>query len=90
MNRIPAYESGNPDGMLVWFAEMSNRGLLFHPEDDPANIIRIDGGEQLFSDGEADEIRRIIGRMDSEHGHEAMIDACYPVFMRAVGQRLDA
>lgn len=88
-SRIPAYDSANPDGMLKWFAEMSVRGLLFHPEDDPAEIEQIDTGERTFSDAEADRVRVILGKMFAEHGDET-ISACYPVFMRAVGQRLDA
>ena len=88
-NRIPAYDSVNPDGMQIWFAEMSVRGLLFHPEEDPAEIIRIGTWERSFTDSEADQIRGILGSMFAEHGDET-ISACYPIFMRAVGQRLDA
>lgn len=88
-NRIPAYDSANPDGMQIWFAEMSVRGLLFHPEEDPAEIIRVGTWERSFTDSEADQIRGILGCMFSEHGDET-ISACYPIFMRATGQRLDA
>lgn len=88
-NRIPAYDLANPDGMQIWFAEMSVRGLLFHPEEDPAEIIRIGTWERSFTDSEADQIRGILGSMFAEHGDET-ISACYPIFMRAVGQRLDA
>lgn len=87
--RIPAYDSANPDGMLTWFAEMSVRGLLFHPEEDPAGIVRIGTWERVFTDAEAERIRGILGSMFEKHGDET-INACYPVFMRAVGQRLDA
>lgn len=88
-NRIPAYDSANPDGMLMWFAEMSAGGMLFHPEEDPAEIVRIGTWERSFTDAEADRLRCILGSMFAEHGDET-ISACYPVFMRAVGQRLDA
>jgi hypothetical protein len=89
MNRIPTYDAINPDSMLLWFAEMSARDLLFHPEDDPASIVEISSGNRIFTDAEADQVRDILEGMQSTHG-EGMIDACYPVFMRAVGQRLDA
>jgi len=88
-SRIPAYDSINPSGMQMWFAEMSARGLLFHPEEDPAGIVRIGTWERCFTDSEADRIRGILDSMFSEHGDEA-INACYPIFMRAAGQRLDA
>jgi hypothetical protein len=87
--RIPAYDSANPDGMLTWFAEMSVRGLLFHPEDDPAKVLRTDTWERTFTDVEAEQVRGILGSMFARHGDET-ISACYPVFMRAVAQRLDA
>lgn len=88
-SRIPAYESGNADGMQMWFAEMSVRGLLFHPEEDPGQIIRTGTWERTFTDAEADQLRGILGSMFAEHGDET-INACYPIFMRAAGQRLDA
>lgn len=88
-SRIPAYDSASSDGMLTWFAEMSARGLLFHPEEDPAAILRIDTWERAFTDAEADQVRGILANMFAEHGDDT-ISACYPVFMRAVGQRLDA
>lgn len=88
-NRIPAYDSASPDGMLAWFAEMSSCGLLFHPEEDPAEIVRTGSWERTFTDSEADQVRAILASMFAEHGDET-ISACYPIFMRAVGQRLDA
>jgi hypothetical protein len=29
------------DGAVQWFTEMANHGLLFHPDDDPADIVVI-------------------------------------------------
>ncbi|MBS0461624.1 MAG: hypothetical protein JSS41_04025 [Proteobacteria bacterium] len=89
INRIPTYDTHAVDGMLSWFAEMSSRGLLFHPEDDPADIIDIATGECTFTHAEAGRVRGILGAMRAAHG-DAMIEVCYPVFMRAAGQRLDA
>lgn len=88
-SRIPAYDSASPDGMQMWFAEMSARGLLFHPEEDPASVVCIGTWERTFTDAEAAQIRGILGRMFDKYGDET-ISACYPIFMRAVGQRLDA
>lgn len=88
-SRIPAYDAASPDGMLFWFAEMSVRGLLFHPEEDPAEITCIETGERIFTDTEADSVRRILDSMFTAHG-DATISACYPIFMKAVGQQLDA
>lgn len=88
-SRIPAYDSAGPDGMLTWFAEMSARGLLFHPEEDPAEILCTDTWGRTFTDAEVDQVRGILASMFAEHGDDT-ISACYPVFMRATGQCLDA
>lgn len=84
-SRIPAHDRSNPDGMLIWFAEMSQRGLLFHPEESPESIIDIARGSRLFTDAECREIRHIMDDMFSEFGND-VIEACYPIFMRAAGQ----
>ena len=34
-SRIPDFADLTPDGMQFWFAEMSVRGLIFHPEEAP-------------------------------------------------------
>ena len=85
VSRIPAHDRNNPDGMLIWFAEMSQRGLLFHPEASPESIIDIASGSRLFTDAECREISRIVDGMFSEFG-DGVIDACYPIFMQAAGQ----
>ncbi len=88
-SRIPSYDGTNPNGMTLWFAELSARGLLFHPDDNPSDIISIATGKPTFTKTEADEARKILQAMFSEHGN-GTIEACYPVFMHACGQRLDA
>ncbi len=75
---------------MTWFAEMQNQSFLFHPEEDPAEIVTIPSGDRLFSEKEAVELRFVLGELDSVLGHEKMIEAAYPVFMHACGMRLDA
>lgn len=89
-SRIPTLHEASFDGALSWFAEMQNQQLLFHPEDDPADIVRIADNKPVFSDREAVEIRFVLDALDRQIGHEALMDAAYPVFMRASGFRLDA
>ena len=89
-SRIPTLREASFDGALSWFAEMQNQNLLFHPEDDPADIVRIADGERIFSDREATEVRFVLDALDKQLGHEALIEAAYPVFMKASGFRLDA
>lgn len=84
-SRIPAYDRSNADGMTIWFSEMSRRGLLFHPEDAPETVIRADDGSRVFTEAECAEVGGILSGMFAEHG-DGVIEACYPVFMRAAGQ----
>lgn len=89
-SRIPKLHDTTFDGALMWFSEMQCSKLLFHPEDDPADIIRISSGEQLFSADEVNELRFVLNELDEKLGHEKMIEAAYPIFMKAFGNRLDA
>ncbi len=88
-SRIPPLDSVSFDAALLWFAEMQHRGLLFHPDDDPTDMILIATGEKLFSDQEAEEARSAIDQLFATLG-EAVYEAAYPVMMNACGQRLDA
>ncbi len=89
-SRIPTLREATFDCALSWFAEMQNQQLLFHPEDDPADIVRIADGERVFSDREAAEVRFVLDTLDKQLGHEALMETAYPVFMRACSYRLDA
>ncbi len=89
-SRIPALREVSFDGALMWFSEMQCEGLLFHPEDDPADIIQIADGVPSFSKKEVEELRFLIEELDKELGHEKMISAAYPIFMNACGIQLDA
>lgn len=89
-SRMPTLREATFDGALSWFAEMQNQQLLFHPEDDPADIVRIADGEPVFSDREAAEVRFVLDALDKQLGHETLMEAAYPVLMKASGFRLDA
>lgn len=86
---IPALRNTSFDGMLVWFAKLSKRGLLFHVDDDPAEIIDTSTSKRVFSDKEAATLRAVIAKLFSKHGDD-VYEAEYPIFMKAVGIRLDA
>lgn len=88
-SRIPKLHDTTFDGALMWFSELQCNNLLFHPEDDPADIIRISNGEKLFSDKEVQELRLVMAELERAVGHEKVIEAAYPIFMRAFGNQLD-
>lgn len=88
-SRVPSFNEKNFDGMLVWFAEMSKRDLLFHPDDAPASIVDIQTSARFFSDEECRILNRIIEEMFDEFG-DSVYEAAYPVLMNRMGLPLDA
>ena len=89
-SRIPKLRDVSFDGALMWFSEMQTKDLLFHPEDDPSDIISVPEGGRTFSNDEVTELRFLLCELKSSLGYEKMVEAAYPVFMNAFGNRLDA
>ena len=88
ISRIPVFSDPSFDGMLNWFATMSVRELLFHPDDLPETISSIATGEPTFSATECDEVSAVLNEMFELHGDD-VYKAAYPVFMKRMGIRLD-
>lgn len=88
-DRIPDLATNTQDGMLFWFAEMSKRDLLFHPDDSPKDIIYIATNKPMFSPLECEKLENILSGMFNRFGEE-VYDAAYPVFMKRMGIQLDA
>ena len=88
-SRIPEFSDKSFDGMLMWFSEMQVRGLLFHPDDDPADIIRISDSTATFFAPEVKTARTILGEMFELHS-DNVYEAVYPIAMIAAGIQLDA
>lgn len=84
-SRIPKLTETSFDGALMWFFDMHAQGLLFHPEDDPANIFEISDNTKTFSDNEVSEVRIVLDELENNIGHGNVIEAAYPVFMHACG-----
>ena len=89
-SRIPKLNEFSYDGALMWFSEMKCKDLLFHPEDDPADIFLFSDGSRMFDQIEVEDINLILEKLESTIGHENVIEASYPIFMNAFGLRLDA
>jgi len=89
-SRIPKLLENTFDGALMWFSELKCSELLFHPEDDPADIIRIATGEPLFTAGEVKELNFLLNQLEQGIGQDKIIEAAYPIFMTACHIRLDA
>lgn len=88
-SRIPEVSAVSFDGALQWFAKMQCRDLLFHPDDDPADIVIIQNGERMFQNRETEEVRFVLNELFSALG-DGVYEAAYPIMMNACGIRLDA
>lgn len=85
--RIPDDAKKSHDDMSFWFAEMSLRGLLLHPEDAPDTIRAISTGVRAFTARECIKLDGIMSEIFALYG-DGMCEACHPIFMRAAGLRL--
>jgi hypothetical protein len=88
-SRIPCYTKNSFDGMLIWFSEMSKRGLLFHPDDKPDSIISIFDGKPFFTVDECELISKTLNDMFNAFG-DNVYEAAYPIFMKNMGIQLNA
>ena len=77
------------DHAVMWFSELNQRGILFHPDDDPAQIVTIATGKRTFSDVEISQARFVVDALFQELG-DGVYEAAYPVFQTALGLQLDA
>lgn len=81
---IPEWKDHSFNGMRTWFEEMAAAQLIFHPDDDAAEIVHIRTGQPFFIDAEATLINATLSSMFSTYG-DRVYDAAYPPFMRACG-----
>ncbi len=88
-SRIPAFNDKSFAGMQHWFAELSARGLIFHPDDPPSDIVTIRDDSPFFTPYESAELEEVLAAMFDAFGDD-VYEAAYPVFMKAAGQRLDS
>lgn len=83
-SRVPDFVNKSQTGMSRWFNEMSLRGLLFPPEDQPADIVDIATDEPFFTERECTKLDAILGEMFDRYGNE-VCETAYPIFMKAAG-----
>ena len=68
---------------------MQSLNLLFHPEDDPTDIVRISDGVTTSTANGVTQIRLLLEEPGLGIGHEYIIEAAYPFFMKACGLQLE-
>lgn len=86
LSRIPRLPGFSFTEVHKWFSTMQEKGLLFHPDDDPADIICIKSGAKLFSPLENDQLRCLLDAMFAHHGND-VYEAAYPVFRATLPAR---
>ncbi len=64
---------------------MQKVGLLFHPDDDPQDIILIATNKVVFSIAEVTEVREIMRQLFDSLGN-LVYEACYPVVIESCKQ----
>lgn len=89
-SRIPKLTETTFDGALLWFSQLHEQRLLFHPEDNPMDVIIISSGLPTFTSSEVAELRFLMNELENSIGHEQVIEAAYPIFMNAFALPLDA
>lgn len=87
-NRIPHLADESEESVCRWFEQMYERHLLFHPDDDPADIVSIAGGCTILTAPECEELRATIARMFLHHGNE-VYEIGVPFFLRDLPMRSD-
>ncbi|MEI6333622.1 MAG: hypothetical protein WCS87_03630 [Methylococcaceae bacterium] len=87
--RIPEFTDKSFDGMLTWFAEMSDQDLIFHPDDAPETIVSITTGENIFTVDECQKLDEILSEMFNQFDDD-VYEAAYPSFMKRMDIQLDA
>lgn len=70
MNRIPLISAITPETVREWMQKMNDAGLMFHTEDDPADIICLDTDEPTFNEEEVGQVRAIIARIRDALGSQ--------------------
>lgn len=85
--RIPRLADDSLESMNLWFNEMANRNMIFHPEDAADSIVCVQDGGAFFSKEEADEVQHILDGFFNRFGNVMVNDVAYPHFMRAAGMQ---
>jgi hypothetical protein len=66
--RIPTLPNSTRAGAQKWLAQMHKQELLFHPDDNPSEIIGITDGKPTFTQAECDEVAQALKLMFMHHG----------------------
>ncbi len=82
ISHIPKIKDHTFNAAREWFAAMQKVELLFHPDDDPQDIVSIATNKPAFTDAEVSAVQKVMARLFESLGNE-VYEACYPIAMEA-------
>lgn len=85
-SRIPDFANKSCEGMSIWFSGTSLRGLLFHYEDAPSEIVTTATNERTFTSVECAKLDRVMAEMFALFG-DGVCEAAYSALTKYVGLR---
>jgi hypothetical protein len=79
--RIPALTNNSRTAARKWFTQMHRSELLFHPDNNPYELVQIADGSPTFTSQECEEASQALKLMFLHHG-----DAVYELAMDVVSR----
>jgi hypothetical protein len=79
--RIPSLTNNSRTAASKWFTEMHKGGLLFHPDNNPNELVQIGDGSPTFTPQECEEATQALKLMFLHHG-----DSVYELAMAVVSR----
>lgn len=80
ISRIPVLQGQTFAAAQQWFAAMQKAGLLFHPDDEPQDIVTIATNKHTFTAIEVTALQAVIEQLFEYLGDD-VYEACYPLVM---------
>jgi hypothetical protein len=80
ISRIPILQGQTFAAAQQWFAAMQKAELLFHPDDDPQDIVTVATNKQVFTAVEVTAVQAVMEQLFEYLGDD-VYEACYAVVM---------
>jgi hypothetical protein len=82
--QIPEPKDESKPALDLWWAQMADKGLVFHPDDSPHEIVNMKTGQRLFTNDACQKLERIITFLFQHHG-EKVYESGHRELMRRMG-----
>lgn len=79
--RIPTLTNNSRPAAQTWLTQMHARELLFHPDNNPYELVQVSDGSPTFTPQECQQATQALKRMFLHHG-----DAVYEMAMDVVSR----